>query len=117
MPTYNGWLMALMYWDKDGNCIATDEKEDVQGKKPLKLDGQAFPIMYQNSHGVPTGVVEVPVTVKALDLGLEFDTRIIAGSMGITVAKDPKKDPKKDMLTTVQPCLGWWMLEYGRKFL
>jgi hypothetical protein len=91
-----------MYWNKEGNCMANGKEVGTKEKKQLKLDGEAFPILKQDKRGVPTGIVEVPVTVKALDLGLEFDTRIVAGSMGMTVTHDPEKD----MQTTVQPHSG-----------
>jgi hypothetical protein len=48
--------------------------------------------------------------VESLDLGIKFDTRIVAGSMGMTI----KGHKAKDGGTIVQPCCGFWMLEYGR---
>jgi hypothetical protein len=51
--------------------------------------------------------------VESLDLGIKFGTRIVAGSMGMTI----KGHKAKDGGTIVQPCSGFWMLEYGRERL
>jgi hypothetical protein len=53
----------------------------------------------------------IAVIVKSFDLGICFKTRIVAGSMGMTV----KEDNGKEGGTVVQPCSGWWMLEYTRE--
>jgi hypothetical protein len=109
-PTFGGWLTAFMYWTKEGGRTRRAEN-GANGKESLVLDGEIFPLIAQSMRGVPVGVVEIPVTVQAIDLGLSFDTRIVADSMGMAVKKGDK--PRDG--TTVQPVSGWWMLEYGRE--
>jgi hypothetical protein len=60
-PTFDGWLTAFMYWDKERTriCEAGKMDEEWDDKKVYKLDGETFPILYQNMRGVPTSVVEV----------------------------------------------------------
>ncbi|KAH8728132.1 hypothetical protein GQ44DRAFT_702671 [Phaeosphaeriaceae sp. PMI808] len=107
---YNGWLTAFMYWDSHGNQIKSYHKVDMNGVPPLELDGEVFPLIPYQREGIPSGVVEVPVTVKALDLGLQLETTIVAGSMGVFVTEGQQEDSG----STVQPCSGWWMLEDSR---
>jgi hypothetical protein len=109
-PTFDGWLTAFMYWTKEGGRTRRTEN-GANGRESLVSDGEIFPLIAQSMRGVPVGVVEIPVTVQAIDLGLSFDTRIVAGSMGMAV----KKGDKLRDGTTVQPVSGWWMLEYGRE--
>ncbi|KAF2124653.1 hypothetical protein P153DRAFT_379286 [Dothidotthia symphoricarpi CBS 119687] len=111
LPTYNGWLTAFMYWDNEGYCQRSKDIVVANDKKPPKIDGEVYPLIYHTLEGVPSGVVEISVTVKALDLGLRFKTRIIAGSMGMTVTNGSKQGSG----TMVQPCPGWWMVEYSRE--
>lgn len=86
---------------------------DANGLPPLALDGEVFPFIPVRRAGVPSGVVEVPVTLQALDLGIRFQTTIVAGSMGVTVMEGQHKDGG----SAVQPHSGWWMLEYSRELL
>jgi hypothetical protein len=59
---------------------------------------------------VPSGVVEVPVLIKAFDQNMEYATTAVAGSIGMEILED---DEEKG--TTVQPRSGWWMVEETRK--
>jgi hypothetical protein len=130
-PTFDGWLTALIYWDMYGACMAKKSTVNAAGKESLVLDGVAFLIIDQSLNGIPSAIMEIPVIVQAHHLGLEFNTRIIVGSMGMTIRHGPKKKADapdsgkvkqgklalaaKDIATTVQPCSGWWMIEDGRK--
>jgi hypothetical protein len=51
----------------------------------FKLDGIQYPLIAQEE--VPSGTMEVQVRVRALELGVEIETTIVAGSVGFTVAK------------------------------
>jgi hypothetical protein len=102
---YNGWLTAFMYWDNHGVHLRSSLKTDENGLPPLQLDDQVFPLLPWMRDGVPSGVVEVPVIVEALDLGVKIDTTIVAGSMGVTVVDE----------STIQPHAGWWQLEDSRE--
>lgn len=111
---YNGWLTAFMHWDSHGKKQHKSHLEvDEKGLPPLELDGVVFPFLAYMRAGPPSGVVEVPVTVKALDLGVQIETTIVAGSMGVTVTEGEHADGGD----AVQPCSGWWMLEDSRRAL
>jgi hypothetical protein len=109
LPTLDGWMAAFMYWIKHGDRTRTG-KNGANGRQYLVLDDEVFPLIFQSMRGDPVGVVEVPVTVKALDLGFRLNTHIVAGSMGMTV-----KAGGRYAGSVVQPCSGWFMLEYGRE--
>lgn len=98
-PTFDGWLTAFMYWDKNGERVYEAPKKS-NDRKPFRLDCGTYPILYQSMLGVPTGFVQVPVVVETYDLHIRFDTRIVAGSMGVTL-----KDHQGAGMT-VQPCPG-----------
>jgi hypothetical protein len=110
-PPYNGWLTAFMFWDSHGHHRESSWTVDANQLPPLELDGERFSLIPYHRAGVPSGVVEVPVLVDALDLGLRFQTTLVAGTMGVTVRDGPQGDPA----TMVQPCSGWWMLEDSRE--
>jgi hypothetical protein len=132
-PTFDGWLTAFMYWDQYGVCMASKAKVNCAGEKLLELDGVTFPIIYQSVNGIPSTIMEIPVTVRELRLGLKFTTRIIVGSMGMIVKVSPKDDVHSDdgnvnmvwhaledgigKVSTVQICSGYWMIEDGRELL
>ncbi|KAF2034035.1 hypothetical protein EK21DRAFT_85836 [Setomelanomma holmii] len=110
-PPYNGWLTAFMFWDSHGNHQESVWTVDANNLPPLELDGVFFPLIPWARNGVPSGVLKVPVLVDALDLGLHFQTTLVAGSMGVTV----KNGPQGEVDAMVQPCSGWWMLEDSRE--
>jgi hypothetical protein len=110
LPTLDGWMTAFMYWIKHGDRTRT-EKNGANGRQYLVLDDEVFPLIFQSMRGDPVGVVEVPVTVKALDLGFRLNTHIVAGSMGMTV-----KAGGRYAGSVVQPCSGWlcWSMDARR---
>jgi hypothetical protein len=126
LPTLDGWLTAFVYWNKEGTRT-TEAKAGTHGREVYVLDGETFPMVVPSKYGIPTGVVEVPgehgvlasliwlivsaVIVKSSDLGICFKTCIVAGSMGVTVTENNGEEGG----TVVQPCSGWWMLEYERE--
>ncbi|KAF2864887.1 hypothetical protein BDV95DRAFT_532262 [Massariosphaeria phaeospora] len=112
--TYTGWITAFAFWNDGGQRIR-HHTGIWHTKKTYELDGVTYPIVSQSS-GIPSGLVEVPVVVKALERGIEYDTRVIAGSVGMSVSGgDGDVEGEKGKGTTVQPRTGWWMLEYGQK--
>jgi hypothetical protein len=78
-----------MYWTKYGDRIKTEDNGS-NGRQYLLLDGKVFPLICQNMLGVPVGDVEVLVIVEDHRLGLVLNTRIMAGSMGMTVKQVDK---------------------------
>jgi hypothetical protein len=98
--TFSGWMTAFMYFQTDG------KSRKWFGKEPLTLDGQIYPTIEQFS--VPSGVIEVPVVIRAEEQGMECATTIVARSVGMEIVKYGEEG------TTVQPKSGWWMLEESR---
>lgn len=107
--TLSGWITAFSFWSEEGKPIrgfSDEELEEVPSgatlaqRKRLVLDGVAFPLV--NPEEIPKGVVMVSVTIRDFDPKLEYQTTMVAGSVGMTVTGDGSK---------VQPVSGWLMLE------
>jgi hypothetical protein len=114
LKSLSGWITAFCFWDGEGEKITqyTDEKlpmflfddESPEDRKRLIIDDVVFPIIRANS--VPKAVVEVPVKVIDESTATEYDTTIIAGSVGMTATASENKA----VYDTFQPRSGWWML-------
>jgi hypothetical protein len=76
-----------MFWGKEGDRTKqmSEARAAIEKKKACMLDDEAFPVLEQSSFGVLSGAVEVLVIVEAKDLNIRFDTRVVAGSIGMTV--------------------------------
>ncbi|QYS99605.1 hypothetical protein H0G86_006726 [Trichoderma simmonsii] len=114
IDTLSGWITAFCFWDKEGQKIRqyTDENikmfsfdgEGDEDRKRLVIDDVVFPII--RAKNVPQAVVEVPVKVLDTSTMLDYDTTIIAGSVGMTATASENKG----VFDTFQPRSGWWML-------
>lgn len=114
LKSLSGWITAFCFWDGEGGKIYqyTDEKlpmflfdnENPEDRKRLIIDDVVFPIIRAGS--VPKAVVEVPVKVIDESTMTEYDTTVIAGSIGMTATVSGKKT----VYDTFQPRSGWWML-------
>ncbi|KAL7893871.1 hypothetical protein HDV63DRAFT_384606 [Trichoderma sp. SZMC 28014] len=114
LKSLSGWITAFCFWDGEGGKIHqfTDEKlstfiyddEIPEDRKRLIMDDVVFPIIRADS--VPKAVVEVPVKVIDLSTMNQYDTTVIAGSIGMTATTSEKKA----VYDTFQPRSGWWML-------
>lgn len=114
--TLSGWITAFCFWSETGT--RTKDLPDVitspfeffdnippLDRKRLTLNGIAYPLISPTS--IPKGVVSAPVTIRDFGTGLQHETSLIAGSVGMTgTATGSGKG-----LTRVQPRSGWWMLE------
>jgi hypothetical protein len=81
-PRYlSGWLTAFCFWDGDGKLLYSDSATGC------KIDGTKYHKLDMND--IPSGYVSVPVTVD--DNGHEIKTRMVAGSVGITVSSSGGK--------------------------
>lgn len=112
----SGWITAFCFWNKDGESQYRDPgpefpDEEVQLKMwarrrglSLKLDGAAYSKV--DIKDVPPGYGSVPVHIN--DNGNEFETKMIAGSVGIrgTSSGRPLQDGETG-LDTLQPMSGW----------
>ncbi|ETR98544.1 hypothetical protein M419DRAFT_88640 [Trichoderma reesei RUT C-30] len=90
----SGWITAFCFWDEKGRMI-----------RQLIIDDVVFPVISVKS--VPRAVVEVPVKVLDGYTMLDYDTTIIAGSVGVTATASEEYGE----LDTFQPRSGWWMLQ------
>ncbi|KAL7918268.1 hypothetical protein ACQKWADRAFT_304580 [Trichoderma austrokoningii] len=114
LKSLSGWITAFCFWDGEGRKIYqfTDEKlptflfddETPEDRKRLVIDDVVFPIIRADS--VPKAVVEVPVKVIDASTMTEYDTTMIAGSVGM-IATTSEDEAVYD---TFQPQSGWWML-------
>ncbi|PTB75280.1 hypothetical protein M440DRAFT_1439828 [Trichoderma longibrachiatum ATCC 18648] len=109
----SGWITAFCFWDEKGRMIRqyTDKEladrsfEETEDRKRLIIDDVVFPII--SVKRVPRALVEVPVKVLNGYTMLEYDTTIIAGSVGVTATASEKHGE----IDTFQPRSGWWMLQ------
>lgn len=109
----SGWITAFCFWDEKGRMIRqyTDKEladrsfEETEDRKRLIIDDVVFPVISVKS--VPRAVVEVPVKVLDGYTMLDYDTTIIAGSVGVTATASEEYGE----LDTFQPRSGWWMLQ------
>ncbi|KAL7908032.1 hypothetical protein GGI35DRAFT_453182 [Trichoderma velutinum] len=114
LDTLSGWITAFCFWDNEGKRIRQYADEDMKSfywdgmehedRKRLFIDDVEFPIIRTKT--VPQAVVEVPVKVLDSSTMLEYETTIIAGSVGMTATASENKGE----FNTFQPRSGWWML-------
>jgi len=125
-PTwFSGWITAFCMWDEDGKPIHRIRDDDN-----LELDGVKYGQI--DIEDIPAGVASVPVKVD--DNGIEYNTKMIAGSFGIQATssgqqtdsdkdhayirngrEDPEYKPASGKenpgLDSLQPATGWIMYE------
>lgn len=94
-PTYlSGWVTAFCFWDEEGKRL-----DDPGRGGNAVLDDVMFHIV--DTDKIPRGYSSVPV--KLDDNGVEYDTDMLAGMVGIHAGSEG--------LDTIQPVSGWWMYE------
>lgn len=130
-PQYlSGWITAFCFWNEDG--------------RPLYCDGSDGPgVLYEFAgHGagreldevlsnrvdtedVPCGYTSVPVTVN--DNGVEHETKMVAGMVGIQATSSgqpldetdnfyvPAAPSHEPTLDSIRPVSGWWMYKTETK--
>lgn len=138
----SGWITAFCFWDEDGKLLYRDpgpptewnegrdsnfrrnEETSFEAKFPgekdrqkdwnglrsphLVLDGAAYNRVDLDE--IPSGYASVPVHVD--DDGNEFDTTMIAGSLGIRGTSSGRLlQSGEPGLDTMQPVSGWLIFE------
>jgi Domain of unknown function (DUF4419) len=112
--TVSGWVTAFCFWSEDGTRRMNLSDEYLQGyeimtpladRKRLVLNNTTYPIIRPS--GIPKGVVSVPIIIQDDATKLEYETTMVAGSVGMTATATRGEEG----LTTVQPRSGWWMLQ------
>ncbi|PWW76355.1 hypothetical protein C7212DRAFT_317629 [Tuber magnatum] len=112
--TLSGWITAFCFFLENGQ--RTREYSDEQlgayagrisitERKRLVLGDVIYPIIDPTS--IVKGVVTVPVKIEDYGTGLEYETTMVAGSVGMTASAANGGRH----LNTVQPRSGWWMLQ------
>jgi hypothetical protein len=110
-PSYlSGWITAFCFWDGTGRCLFSSH--DGQDKSHLAvLDDVQYHRV--DTGDIPPGSASVPV--KLDDNGKEYDTIMVAGSVGIKATSSGElltpSQSNSTGLDTVQPESGWWMYE------
>ena len=90
----SGWITAFCFFSNKGSRIALDRTSDQ-----LVLDGVSYPKI--DRQDIPLGFAEVDV--KLDDNGEEFDTTIVAGSVGSQICVGTVS-----ARNTVKPLPAWW---------
>ncbi|KAL7925254.1 hypothetical protein ACQKWADRAFT_283475 [Trichoderma austrokoningii] len=111
VETLSGWLTAFCYCNESG--MKTEQRGDKEINRSsgeemdswrLVVDDVAFPIIAASS--IPRAMAEVPVTVQDYKTGIQYDTTLITGFVGVESMASKERGPKD----TVQPRAGYWML-------
>jgi len=95
-PTYlSGWITAFCFFSEEGSRVAHDTGHQ------LVLDGVSYPKI--DSQDVPVGFAEVDVELD--DNGENFETTIIAGSVGSQICMSPSS-----VRDAIRPLSAWWYM-------
>ena len=80
-PSYlSGWVTAFCFWDEDGKTLYGDPQRPVTARQAgAELDGVLFHRV--DTDCIPAGHASVPVKVD--DNGKIYNTKMLAGSVGI----------------------------------
>ena len=96
-PTYlSGWITAFCFFSEKGSRIAIAQKGTSDR---LVLDGVSYPKI--DDQNIPLGFAEVDV--KLDDNGEEFDTTLVAGSVGSQICMGTNSTRN-----TIRPLPAWW---------
>ncbi|BCR84702.1 DUF4419 domain-containing protein [Aspergillus chevalieri] len=107
-PTYlSGWVTAFCFWDEDGKPL--NHGRPGEWATGCELDGVAFHRV--ETEDIPAGYASVPV--KLNDNGMEYDTMMLAGMIGIQASSSGQllEGASETGLDSIQPVSGWWMYE------
>ena len=120
---YSGWITAFCYWNNEGSPLygvnadgtlkgATGVFDLGHRIEPLTLNGKQYPRV--ETGDVPSGYSSVPVIV--VDGGVEFDTVMVAGSVGIRQSGSGQEVEGRGtaLVDTLQPETGWWIFEVDK---
>ncbi|KAN0077606.1 protein of unknown function (DUF4419) domain containing protein [Elaphomyces granulatus] len=115
-PSYvSGWITAFCFWDWEGRSLFTSGQGNNTNAQWTVLDGVRYHRVDTND--VPPGFASVPV--KLDDNGDEYDTVMVAGSVGFKATSSGElltpstfDNPSITIeLDTLQSESGWWMYE------
>ncbi|KAL3419191.1 hypothetical protein PVAG01_09413 [Phlyctema vagabunda] len=104
----SGWLTAFCFWTKDGECLDQHLCRGLEEEcTRLTLDDVSYHFITQLNmpSSITRSVVSVPITGIAGGGQIEYDTTVVAGSVGMTLSKNEMNQ------LSLQPRSGWWMLD------
>ncbi|CZR69425.1 uncharacterized protein PAC_19325 [Phialocephala subalpina] len=107
VESLSGWLTAFCFWDKYGKRICGMNLKDsgfpystpYSDRKPLTLDDNEYPMISPGK--IPISTLDVPVYVDDYITGLEHQTTMVAGLVGMSATTVGMTQ------TSVQPHCGW----------
>lgn len=100
-----GWITAFCFFDADGKKLYSPEGFTRRYIDVYQLDGVKYHRIDTND--IPPAYASVDV--KLDDNGLELDTVMVAGSVGIRVTSSTG-----ELDDTVQPVAGWWIYQVDK---
>jgi hypothetical protein len=112
----SGWLTAFCFWRNDGESLhhgiapkfddAYVSSQEANVRAPLyALDGVSFHSL--DTDDIPNGFASVPVKVD--DNGCIYRTKMVAGSLGISVGSSGERE-----LDSLRSLSGWVMYELNK---
>ena len=121
MSHLSGWLTAFCFWRNDG--VSLHYKRDRVKPDPERPDTMKQATNVQmpgtvlddityhtvDTSAIPSGFASVPVLVN--DNGKIHRTKMVAGSLGISVGKSGDTDKGVEKLDNVKNLTGWFMYE------
>jgi hypothetical protein len=110
----SGWITAFCFWRNDGAPLYIRERMQkpldprFSSKDNFVLEGVRYHTI--GTSKIPCGFASVPVLVD--DDGVMHRTKMVAGSLGMSVGKSGEVDEKgEEMLDTLANLTGWVMFE------
>ncbi|KAE8370904.1 hypothetical protein BDV27DRAFT_165045 [Aspergillus caelatus] len=106
-PSYlSGWVTAFCFWNAQGEPLYREDT--VANGLGGNLDGICYHRVETDT--IPSGYNTVPVKVD--DFGHVYNTKMVAGLVGIEASPTPSANGgEAGSLDTIQPVAGWWMYE------
>ncbi|KAB2568876.1 hypothetical protein BFW01_g2975 [Lasiodiplodia theobromae] len=105
----SGWLPAFCFWDEEGRAKGVRHRSWAAEPGVYALDGVEYHTV--DTDAVPAGFSSVPVMLD--DNGKQFETTMVAGSVGIRAFGRGQEEGQaagaEEQRDTVQPLSGWWM--------
>ena len=77
----SGWITAFCFWDNDGKFSYSKGSKKRNRKDRFRLNRKTYHVV--DFSDIPSGVISVPVILD--DDGFLYDTRMVAGSVGVRV--------------------------------
>jgi hypothetical protein len=119
----SGWLTAFCFWRNDGESLHHyDPLKSANPERPHSMElghnvkrpkYELDSVMYHSLEldDIPSGFASVPVKVDGK--GIVYNTKMVAGSMGISVGMS--REDGEEKLDKVRSLSGWFMYELSKR--